>query len=146
VPFIDAKEQLILNHLFRNTALALPATNWFIGLFTTTPNEAGASGVEVTTSGSAYARQAINRTGTGWDAASGTAPAFVDNTAVLPFPTATAAWGNVKSWGLFETVGGADLWFWAPLGTAKDVNNGDTASFAAGTLIVRMGKQGDTVG
>jgi hypothetical protein len=148
MPFIDAKEQLILNHLFRNTSLALPATNFFIGLFTTAPNEAGASGVEVSTSGTAYARQAIARTGAGFNAASGTAPASVVNTAAVNFAQATAAWGTVTHWGIFETVSGADLWFWALLHVAgtpapKVVGSGDTASFGAGVLKVTAGKEGD---
>lgn len=145
MPFIDAKERLILDHLFENTALNLPATNWFIGLFTTMPNEAGATGVEVITSGTAYARVAIARTGAGFDAASGTAPAFVDNTAAINYAQATASWGTVLGWGLFETVSGADLWFFASLSTSKLVQTGDTASFAAGALKVNMGKSGDNL-
>lgn len=145
MPFIDAKEQLILNHLFRNTSLALPATNWHIGLFTTMPNEAGATGVEVSTSGTAYARQPVARTGAGFDAAANTAPAFTDNTAIIGFTQATASWGTVLGWGLFETVSGADLWFFATLSTSKAVATGDTASFAAGALKVNFGKSGDNL-
>jgi hypothetical protein len=150
MPFIDAKEQLILNHIFRNTALLLPATNWFIGLFTTAPNEAGGGATEVSTSGTAYIRIAVARTGAGFDAASGTAPAFIDNTAVILFPQATASWGTCTHWGIFETVAGADLWFFAELrvgGVAapKTVGVGDTASFAAGQLKVNFGKDSDNL-
>lgn len=145
MPFIDAKEQLILNHLFRNVSLALPATNWHIGLFTTMPNEAGATGVEVSTSGTAYARQAVARTGAGFAVPSGTAPAFTGNAGVITFAQATGNWGTVLGYGIFETVSGADLWAFATLSTSKPVNTGDTASFAIGVLKWNFGKSGDNL-
>jgi hypothetical protein len=146
MPFVDAYEQSILNYIFRDLALPLPATQWFIGLFTTTPNEAGATGVEVT--GGAYARQAVVRSPTGsagFDAASGTAPAFIDNTAVITFPQATASWGTVLSWGLFDAVTAGNLRFFATLSTSKTVATGDTASIAAGAMKVNFGKSGDNL-
>jgi hypothetical protein len=142
MPFVDAKEQLILNHLFRNTSLALPATNWFLGLSTTTPTDAGGNFTEPSTG--AYARIAVVRTGAGFSAASGTAPAAISNSGVVTFPTATASWGTLTHWGVFELVSGANLWLWEPLTTPRLVSSGDTPSYAAGALIVKAGKPTDT--
>jgi hypothetical protein len=149
MPFVDAYEQSILNYIFRDLALPLPATQWFIGLFTTPPDEAGAGFVEV--SGGAYARQAVTRSPTGsaqFAAATGTAPAMTSNTPAIDFPTATASWGTVTHFGIFETVGGAELRFFAELRSGgapapKAIGVDDTASFAGGALQVRAGKEGD---
>jgi hypothetical protein len=147
MPFVDLREQAILNYLFRDVALAnLPATTWYIGLSTTTPTEAGGNFTEP--SGGAYARVAVVRSPTGsaeWAAASGTAPALTSNSGVETFPQATASWSTVTHFGIFDALTAGNLWFWGALTTSKEVGSGDTASFAAGVLQIKAGKQGDTL-
>lgn len=132
----DVGEKAILNYLFRNTSIGLDGTNVWVALFTTTPTDS-TTGTEVT--GGSYARTAVVRTGAGWDAASGASPGTTQNTAAITFPTATADWGTVTGFGITISSAGAlstDLFLWGALGASKTVSNGDTASYATGTLSV----------
>jgi hypothetical protein len=133
----DYWEKKILDHIFRDAALGLNATNVWVGLFpTATPPSDSAAGTEV--SGNAYARVACNRTSgsTVWNAATGTSPALTDNSGTITFPTATGSWGTVTHFGIFDASTAGNLLYWADLTASKAVGNGDTASFAAGALDV----------
>jgi hypothetical protein len=139
---VDAEERAILDGVLQDPAYAGYATMW-IGLSTTTPTEAGANFTEPSTG--AYAR--VSTTGVDWSAASGTAPAVKTNTAVKTFPTATADWSagaSMTYFGLFDASTAGNLKWFGALTTAKPVLNGDTASFAAGSLILKFGDPGDT--
>jgi hypothetical protein len=132
----DTWEKKLLDYLFRDSSLGLDATNMWVALFTTTPTDSSA-GTEV--SGGSYARVAVARTGAGFDAASGASPGTTQNTGVITFPTATADWGTVTGFGICKSSAGSlstDLIYWGALAANKTVSNGDTASFAAGTLSV----------
>lgn len=84
------------------TAFATPTT--YIGLFTTMPIDAGTGGVEV--SGGSYARVA---TAGDWNSASGSSPSSITNSALLAFPTATASWGTIVGFGIFDALTGGNL-------------------------------------
>ena len=131
----DVFEKKVLDHIFRNASLGLDATNLWIGLFpTATPPSDSAAGTEV--SGGNYARVAVVRTGAGFDAATGASPATTDNTGVVTFPTASASWGTVTHFGIFDAATAGNLLYWADLTASKTVGSGDTASFAAGSLVI----------
>jgi hypothetical protein len=131
----DVYEKRILDLIFRNAnasatvPMGLDATNVWVGLFTATPSDTG-GGTEV--SGGSYARVAVARTGGGWNAATGTL-ATSANTAVVTFATATAPWGTVTQFGIFDAATGGNLIYWGDLTTPKTISSGDTASFAATT-------------
>jgi hypothetical protein len=128
----DVFEKKVLDNIFRSASLGLDATNLWVGLFTAAPSDS-ATGTEVT--GGSYARVAVNRTGTGWNAATG-ALALTDNTGVITFPVATANWGTVTHFGIFDAVTAGNLLYWADLTTTKVINNGDSSNFAAGALDI----------
>lgn len=130
----DVFEKKVLDAIFRSGSLGLDATNVWVGLFTAAPSDS-AAGTEV--SGGAYARVAVNRTAgsSGWNAAAG-ALALTDNIAAVTFPVATANWGTVTHFGIFDAVTAGNLLYWADLVTAKVVNNGDTATFAIGAIDI----------
>ena len=138
--WIDAEEQDVLENWFAGTAL--PRTPSHIGLFTTTPIDAGTGGVEVT--GGSYARDALAKNGTNWGSSVAGAPSTIQNLIVVTFVTATANWGTVVSWAYFDAATAGNLLFFALLDTAKAVNNGDTAEFAAGNLVAQLGDPGDS--
>jgi hypothetical protein len=140
--FVDSVEQSLLNHFLTDPAYTPPAT-MHIGLSSTTPAEAGTGATEP--SGGAYAR--VSTVAADWSAASGTAPAVKTNTAVKTFPTATADWvagANLTHFGLWDAATAGNLLAFGALTTAKPVLNGDTASFAAGALILKLGDPGDS--
>lgn len=139
---VNVEEQAILNGVLQDPSYAGYAT-LYIGLSSTTPAEDGTGITEPSTG--AYARVAT--TAADWDAATGTAPATKANGAVKTFPTATADWlagVNLTHFVLFDapTAGNAK-WFGA-LTVPKPVLNGDTASFAIGALVLKLGDPADT--
>lgn len=135
----DTWEKKVLDFIFKNTSMALDATNVWVGLFTdaAATSHESAFGTEVT--GGSYARVAVVRTGAGFNAATGTAPATTNNTSVITFPTATANWGTVNQFGIFNTLAGVtagDIIYWGDLTTPKTISSGDTATFAAGAIAI----------
>lgn len=140
--FVDTVEQAVLDGLLQDASWAGYAT-LYIGLSSTTPTEAGGNITEP--SGGAYAR--VSTTGADWGAATGTAPATKSNTATKTFPTASANWvsgSNLTHFVLFDASTAGNAVAFGALGTAKPVLNGDTASFAAAALVLKLGDPGDT--
>lgn len=105
-------------------ALGTAPTPW-LALFTVTPSDAG-GGTEVT--GGSYAR--VNSSGK-WPTPSA---GSVSNNAGISFATASASWGTLVAFGLFDASSGGNLLRWAALTASKVVGSGDTPSWAASTL------------
>lgn len=120
----DYAENKVNELLVGKTAFTLPTAH--VALYTAAPTDAG-GGTEVT--GGAYARVAT--AGTDWAASSG---GSISNANAITFPAATAAWGTVTHFGVFDAATAGNLLFWAALTTSKAIASGDTASFAAGAL------------
>lgn len=143
----DAYEKKVLDLIFRNTnasatvPLGLDATNVWVGLFTdaAATSHDNAFGTEVSTSGTAYARQAVARSGTpGWAAATG-ALALTANSGTITFPTATASWGTVNQFCIIDhatNATAANIIYWGDLTTPKTIASGDTATFAASAISI----------
>lgn len=125
----DFLELEVLDHVLGNAAYTAPATV-HVGLFTVTPDDTG-GGTEVT--GGAYARAAVTNNATNWPAAAGGAKS---NGTEIAFPQATANWGTVVAFGIFDASTAGNLLYWGPITPTKAVNNGDTAKFAVGDLDV----------
>lgn len=125
----DFLELELLDHMLGNTAYSAPA-NVYIALYTTVPTDAG-GGVEVT--GGSYVRLTVINNTTNWPDASGGAKA---NGVAFTFVEATASWGTVVAFGIFDAVTAGNLLYWADLTTNKTIDSGDTAQFAIGDLDV----------
>ena len=138
--WVSAEEQDILEYWFGGTAL--PNTPSHIGLYTTVPADDGTGGTEAT--GGAYARQAYAKNTTNWGSSAAGNPSTIQNLVAVTFPEATASWGTIKGWGYFTAATAGTLLFFASLDTNKAVNNGDTAKFATGALVAKLGDPGDT--
>lgn len=118
--FARRTAEQILQHITGYQAI-FAAPTAYVALFTTAPTlDDGTSAVEVT--GGGYARVATT-TGTSgtWGAAStGTDPTTISNSgsggAVITFPTATASWGTVVAFGLYDAATGGNLLAWDWLG------------------------------
>jgi hypothetical protein len=129
--FSDFLELELLDHVFGNAAYTAPGT-LHIGLFTAAPSDTG-GGTEV--SGGSYARVAVTNNATNFPAASGGAKA---NGTVVTFPTASASWGTVVAFGVFDASSGGNLIAWATLTTNKTVGSGDTISFPVGDIDITL--------
>ena len=125
----DYLENELLDHVLGNAAYSAPATV-YIALYTVAPTDSG-GGTEV--SGGSYARKAVINNDTNFPAASSGAKA---NGTEITFVTATANWGTVVAFGIFDASSGGNLLYWADLTSSKTVNNGDTVKFAVGDLDV----------
>lgn len=128
----DFLEKAILNYLYSATALT-PGASIYIALSTALYSEAatGASMTEVSATGTGYARVAVTRNTTNFPNATGNSPASQQNGTAQTFPTATASWGNIKSFYFVDAASGGNVYHGGDLTTAKDIATGDTATFAA---------------
>lgn len=127
-------------NMWKGTAFTFPATT-YVALLTTNPSDDTGTGlVEVTTSGTAYARQPITGS-TGWSSiapvsgGSGTTPEQMSNAATITFPTPTANWGTVVGFALYDAVTAGNLLYWVAI-SSQVVSTGVVASYAIGALKV----------
>src|SRR6476659_6111264 len=130
--FSDALEASLLNHVFGKTTYTAPDPV-YIALFTTAPNDANTGGVEVSTSGTAYARVSVVNNTTNFTNATGTSPTTKKNGGSdITFAKATANWVTVVAAGIYSASTGGTLLAWSDLTTSKAINTDDTATIAAG--------------
>ena len=114
-------------------ALLTSGGSKYLGLHTVVPTR-NTAGMEV--SGGGYARQGI--------AFSPPANGATSSTAAVQFPTATAYWGSVESFGVYDAAsGGTLLWFdvltdanGAP--SVKTVTAGDIFQVPAGKIVLSV--------
>jgi hypothetical protein len=121
----DYLENKVLDHRLGKTAYTMPTV--YVGLYTAAPSDAG-GGTEVT--GGSYVRKST--AGADWNAA---ASGSSSNANAVTFVTATASWGTVTHFALFDASSAGNMLSWAALTASKAIGSGDTASFAAGSLV-----------
>jgi hypothetical protein len=102
------------------------------GLFTAPPGQAG-GGTEVT--GGTYSRISITNNATNFPSASAGAKSLGVTHA---YPTATASWGAVTDFALFDSASGGNILFFKTLTTTRSVASGQTFRIAAGDLDVSL--------
>lgn len=124
--FSNFLENELLDHVFAPAAYTAPSTV-YVALYTAAPSDTG-GGTEV--SGGSYARTACS-----FGTASG---GSIANDAACTFPQATASWGTVTHFGVFDAQSAGNLLAWNALTTSKAVGSGDTANFAIGSLTISL--------
>ena len=125
--FTNFLETEILDHVFGGAAYTAPAT-LYLALYTAAPGEAG-GGTEVSTTGTAYARQSVAFTTTG---------NTTSNTAAVEYPTATASFGTVTHVGVFDASTGGNLMAYATLSASKTIDTGDVFRVPAADLDITL--------
>lgn len=131
--FCDYLENKVLDHLFGNQAYTASGT-LYIALSSGTPtNDAGGGFSEP--SGGAYARVSMTNNKTNWTTAANGA---LENATAITFPTATASWGTVGYFGIYDASTVGNLLASGSLTLAKSIVSGDTASFASGALDITL--------
>lgn len=127
--FTDYTENLALTYLFNTGSVTRP-TAWYVGLFTAAPSDTG-GGTEV--SGSGYARVSA-----GTISGSGTATTFT-NAAAIEFGAASGGnWGTIGWAAIFDAETSGNMLAWAPLTTAKAINDGDIFRIPANSLSITL--------
>lgn len=121
-------EKKALSFLFENTSYTSPSAV-YLGLFTGfTPSDDGDTFTEVSSSGTAYARQLVTFVTPTLSATS--------NVNTFDFPVATSNWGTVTYYGLFDAFTGGNVLYWGEVSNATAVNSGQQFEVTAGTLQV----------
>ena len=136
----DTTETEILNHYFR-TATASKPTNEYIALWIGDPTDPASGGAEVTTTGTAYARQAVSVADASWSAPAddGSGSQFIQNTNAIVYADATANYGTVTHFAVMSASTGGTMRASGALTTPRTINNGDLApTFAAGALVIKQ--------
>ena len=134
--FTDYLEGAALGHVFGGTTLT-PASKQYVALFTTQPGDDGTNGVEVT--GDGYARVEVDNNTTTWNTPAGASPTTVTNKIPFTFATATASWGTVTSFGIYDdTAITKKLLCSGSLTSEQSVPSGVTLSFPAGNVSITL--------
>lgn len=127
----------VLDYLIEGTAVTGNGA-LFIGLFTGDPGSDGTPANEVSTSGSAYTRQALVDAFE-VDPTERTATSNAD----ITWTTATASWGDITHIGIcntstVNTAVGSILFHTAITGSAVTVGDGDQAKISLGNLTLTL--------
>jgi hypothetical protein len=130
-------ENKVLDHVLRVTSYTQPSGLW-IALFNNTSTntaanlEAGTLTDETSTSGTAYAREAVTFAAS----SSGTSA----TSATVTFDAATASWGTITHIAIMDgaTAGAGNVLFYGAVTTAKTIDAGDTFQITSGNLTVSL--------
>jgi len=125
--FANFLETEILDHVFGGNAYTAPGT-LYLALHTANPDEDG-SGAEVSTVGTAYARQTVAFTVTGNTATT---------SAAVEYSTATANFGTVSYVGVWDASTAGNLLAYAALTSSKTIETGDVFRVPAGDLDITL--------
>jgi hypothetical protein len=119
-------EDALINATLRNTTYTSPSVV-YAALFTSDPTDAG-TGTEVT--GGSYTREAIT-----FGAPSNGAST---NSAAVEFDQATADWGTVTHFGIYDASTSGNLLYHGALTASKIIQNGDVFKFAISSVSVTL--------
>jgi len=130
----DFLEGKIIDHIFRTASFTKPTT-LYVGLLTaaTAPD----AGTVTEVSGGSYARVAVNPLDANW-AAPSAGNGTTSNVAAITFPAATADWGLVTNFGIFDASTAGNLLIHGVVSPTRNITNGSTPSFAAGALTIQI--------
>lgn len=125
----------LLNELLRNQTIA-PAANYYYALSTTAPNPDGTNVTEP--SGGAYARVTKTRGGPFAAAGAGSPSAIANANEEILWPLATASWGTISHWAIYDAATSGNMLFYGALDSSKSVVGGTQPGFALGDFIATM--------
>ena len=125
--FSNYLETEILDHVFAGNAYTAPTT-LYLALHTADPAEDG-SGAEVSTSGTAYARQTVTFTVSGNTATTD---------AAVEYATATANFGTVSHVAVWDASTAGNMLAFAALTSSKTIETGDVFRVPAGDLDITL--------
>lgn len=128
--FSDYLENKLLDHIVGKTSFTMPV-NAYVALSTANPLDTGAGIAEP--SGGAYARK--QTVAADWTAA---AAGATSNAVAITFATATASWGTIAYFAVFDALTAGNMLFHGTITPSKLVSTGDTAAFAIGDLDVTL--------
>jgi hypothetical protein len=134
--FLSKYVQDLVVAWINKSAFPAPPANFFVALLTTAPTDiTGAGMVEVSTGGTAYARQALGGLGATSTGGSGTAETEqASQSGTITFPTPTANWGTAVGVALFDAASAGNLIAYGDLSAPQVINTGNVFSIPASNL------------
>ena len=127
-------ENKLIDHIFQGTPYTGPST-LYVALFTAVSD--GEAGTVTEVSGGSYARVAVTANSSNWADATGN-NGTTSNVNAITFPAATADWGTATHFGIYDAASAGNLLVYAALTASRNITNGSTPSFAAGSLTVQI--------
>ena len=125
--FSNFLETEVLDHVFGGNAYTAPGT-LYLALHTADPAEDG-SGTEVSTSGTAYARETVTFTVSGDTATTD---------AAVEYAAATASFGTVTHVAIWDASTAGNMLAYAALTSSKVIDTGDVFRIPAGDLDITL--------
>lgn len=125
-------ENAILNEVLGGTNY-VPPTTVYVALGTATLGTDQDAGFTSEVTGGSYARKDVLNNATNWPAAANGAKS---NGTVIQFAEATASWGTVTQFAIFDSATAGNLLYWGDLGSSLAVGIGVAPKFNAGDLDV----------
>ena len=125
--FSNHLETEILDHVFGGNAYTAPGT-LYLALHTANPDEDG-SGTEVSTVGTAYARETVAFTVSGNTATT---------SAAVEYSTATDNFGTVTHVAVWDASTAGNMLAYAALTSSKTIETGDVFRVPAGDLDITL--------
>jgi hypothetical protein len=126
----DAAANVILDLAFSKASNTFPTT-YYVGLSTTTPTNTGTNVTEP--SGGSYTRVAVTNNATNFPAATARGKS---NGTIVTFPAATADWGIITHFVIYDAASAGTFWAWGELTAPVDVTSATQASFGVGALVI----------
>jgi hypothetical protein len=126
----DYASMKVLDKLLRNVDFTVPGI--WVALFTALPSDGGSGGAEVSVVGTAYARKPCTfNSATNPSTGLARSISAVD----LIYARATAQWGNLVGFGLYDALNGGNPIYLDVFQTPKFIDVGDQFMIPVGTLI-----------
>jgi len=122
--------------LFQNTAYTAPST--YIALATATFGEDNSGTANEPTGTGSYARELVENDGATSPYWNTHVDGLTDNNGDITFTTATASWGTIANFGVYDALTTGNLLFHGALSASKAVDTDDTFKFATGDLDITL--------
>lgn len=125
MPFTAYTDNKLIDHLLGSGTFTKPSSK-YVALFVGDPLSGG---TEISTSGSAYARQSAAFTITG---------GVATNTAALEWSVATSAWGSITHVAIYDALSAGNQLVTSALDSAKTIGIGDVLRIPISSLSVTL--------
>jgi len=125
-------EQHILQWI-AGTDMPVSPTSIYVALSTAAPSEAGGVTEPAVVDGYARASVTFGAVQQGADAAT------ISNDAEVSFGPASADWGDITHFAIFDAATGGNMLRHSTLSAPVTINSGDSATFAVGALTLAQG-------
>jgi len=135
--FTNYLEHAVLDQIF-GASTYTPSGTLYVAL--STGNYVESANTGFLEPGSGYARAAVTNNKSNWTTAGqSNTSGSVNNINTISFAQATGGnWGTVLYFGVYDALTNGNLLVANALTVAKTISQNDTASFASGSLVIRL--------